>query len=138
MRELIQGIHPRVLADRGLPAALDELADRCPVPVTVHMAVSGRPPSQVETTAYFAVAEALTNIAKHSAASQASVTARHHDSTLTIDISDDGHGGADPGRGTGLTGLADRVAVINGKVALSSPPGGPTLLRMELPCPSNR
>jgi signal transduction histidine kinase len=138
LRELIQGIHPRVLADRGLPAALEELADRCPVPVTVHTAVSGRLPSQVETTAYFAVAEALTNIAKHSAAGQASVTARHQDSTLTIDISDDGHGGADPGRGTGLTGLADRVAVINGKVSLSSPPGGPTLLRMELPCPSNR
>jgi signal transduction histidine kinase len=138
LRELIQGIHPRVLADRGLPAALDELADRCPVPVTVHTAVSGRLPSHVEATAYFAVAEALTNIAKHSAASRASVTARHQDSTLTVDISDDGHGGADPERGTGLTGLADRVAVINGKVSLSSPPGGPTLLRMELPCPGNR
>jgi signal transduction histidine kinase len=138
LRELIQGIHPRVLADRGLAAALDELADRCPVPVTVHTAVSGRLPGQVEATAYFAVAEALTNIAKHSAAGQASVTARHQDSKLTIDISDDGHGGADPGRGTGLTGLADRVAVISGKVSLSSPPGGPTLLRMELPCPRSR
>ncbi len=138
LRELIQGIHPRVLADRGLPAALDELADRCPIPVTVHAAVSGRLPDDVEATAYFAVAEALTNIAKHSEAGQASVTARHRNSTLTIDVRDDGNGGADPGRGSGLTGLADRVAAINGKVSLSSPPGGPTLLRLELPCHSNR
>jgi signal transduction histidine kinase len=138
LRELIHGIHPRVLADRGLPDALAELASRCPVPVTVHASVCQRLPEPVETTIYFAIAEALTNIAKHSAATQASVRIRHHGSILTADIGDDGRGGADPGRGTGLAGLADRIAVINGKVLLSSPPGGPTLLRIELPCPRSQ
>jgi signal transduction histidine kinase len=138
LRELIHGIHPRVLADRGLPDALAELAGRCPVPVAVHASVCQRLPEQVETTVYFAIAEALTNIAKHSAATQASVRVRHHDSILTADITDDGRGGADPSQGTGLAGLADRTAVIGGKVLLSSPPGGPTLLRIELPCPPSQ
>ena len=135
LRELIRGIHPRVLADRGLNAALRELADRCPVPVTVDTSVSVRLPHHVEGTAYFAVAEALTNIAKHSAATRASVTVSRRAGMLTVDVSDDGRGGAGPGRGTGL---ADRVAVINGKILLSSPAGGPTLLRVELPCPQNQ
>ncbi|MFB9835094.1 sensor histidine kinase, partial [Actinoallomurus acaciae] len=94
----------------------------------------GRPPGRIENTAYFVVAEALTNIAKHSGATGASVTVRRHDDVLTIEIRDDGHGGADPRRGTGLTGLADRVAVAGGRMLLSSPDGGPTLLRVELPC----
>jgi signal transduction histidine kinase len=134
LRELISGIHPRVLADLGLTAAIGELADLSPVPVTVHAALSGRLPSQVETAAYFVVAEALTNVAKHSHAASASVTAGQRGGLLMVEVSDDGRGGADPGAGTGLTGLADRVAVAGGTLKLSSPAGGPTILRAELPC----
>jgi signal transduction histidine kinase len=134
LREFIHGIQPQVLTDLGLPAALGELADQAPIPVAVDAHLPGRLPSQIENTAYFAVAEALTNIAKHSGATSASVIARHHHGVLTLEISDNGHGGADPNRGTGLTGLADRVAVTGGRMLLSSPPGGPTLLRVEVPC----
>ena len=134
LRELIRGIQPQVLTDLGLPAALDELADQSAIPVTVNAHLDGRLPGQVENTAYFAVAEALTNIAKHSAATTASVSARVHDRTLIVEITDNGHGGADPGRGSGLTGLADRVAVTGGRMLLSSPPGGPTVLRVEVLC----
>src|SRR5712691_12967105 len=137
LRELIHGIQPQVLTDLGLPAALGELADQCPLPVTVTADLPERLPSQIENTAYFAVAEALTNIAKHSGATTASVTARQHHGVLTIEVSDNGRGGADPGRGTGLTGLADRVAVAGGRMLLSSPPGGPTILRVEVPCPQS-
>jgi signal transduction histidine kinase len=134
LRELIHGIQPQILADLGLPAALGELADQSPIPVTVTTSLDRRLPGQIENTGYFVVAEALTNIAKHSGATSAAVTARQHHGVLTIEISDNGHGGADPGRGTGLTGLADRVAVTGGRMLLSSPPGGPTFLRVELPC----
>jgi signal transduction histidine kinase len=134
LRELIHGIQPQALTDLGLPAALGELADQSPIPVTVDADLAGRPPSQTEYTAYFVAAEALTNIAKHSGATTATITARQHHGALVIEISDNGHGGADPHRGTGLTGLADRVAVTGGKLLLSSPAGGPTLLRVELPC----
>jgi signal transduction histidine kinase len=134
LRELIHGIQPQILSDLGLPAALAELADSCPVPVTIDAPLGGRLPGQVENTAYFAVAEALTNIAKHSGATSATVTARRDGNLLLVEIRDNGHGGADPARGTGLTGLADRVAVAGGRMLLSSPPGGPTLLRAELPC----
>ncbi len=134
LRELIHGIQPQVLTDLGLPAALGELADSCPVPVTADAPLAGRLPGRVENTAYFIAAEALTNIAKHSGATSATVTARRDDDLLVVEISDNGHGGADPTRGTGLTGLADRVAVADGRMLLSSPPGGPTLLRAELPC----
>ena len=134
LRELIHGIQPQVLNDLGLAAAISELADSAPVPVTVCAALSSRLPAQIENTAYFVVAEALTNMAKHSGASGASVTARQCAGVLTIEISDDGQGGADPTGGTGLTGLADRVAVVGGRMLLSSPVGGPTLLRVELPC----
>ncbi|NYI05137.1 sensor histidine kinase [Allostreptomyces psammosilenae] len=134
LRELIRGIHPRVLSDRGLPAALPELADQCPVPVRVRTELPVRPPAHLEATAYFVVAEALTNIAKHSGASAVEVTARLRDGLLTVEVRDDGAGGADPRRGTGLTGLADRVAAFDGRMLLFSPVGGPTLLRVELPC----
>jgi signal transduction histidine kinase len=137
LRELIHGIQPQVLTDLGLPAALGELADSSPIPVAVDAPLDGRLPGQVENTAYFAVAEALTNIAKHSGATSATVTARQHGNVLGIDITDNGHGGADPGRGSGLTGLADRVAVTGGRMLLSSPPGGPTTLRVEIPCPQS-
>jgi signal transduction histidine kinase len=131
LRGLIHGIQPQILTDLGLAAALDELADHAPIPVTVETRLHDR---QHEGTAYFAAAEALTNVAKHSGATRAAVTAHQHGTSLTIEISDNGRGGADPGRGTGLTGLADRVAVTGGRMLLSSPPGGPTLLRLELPC----
>ena len=134
LRELIHGIQPQVLTDLGLPAAIGELADQSPIQVTVSADVAGRLPGQVETTAYFVVAEALTNIAKHSGASSVSVTARRRGGVLTVEVSDNGRGGADPGRGTGLTGLADRTAVAGGRMLLSSPDGGPTILRVELPC----
>jgi signal transduction histidine kinase len=137
LRELIHGIQPQILTDLGLPAALDELADSSPIPVAVDAHLDGRLPGHIENTAYFATAEALTNIAKHSGAASATITARLNDGVLTLEISDNGHGGADPSRGTGLTGLADRVAVADGRMLLSSPPGGPTVLRVEVPCPQS-
>jgi signal transduction histidine kinase len=134
LRELIHGIQPQILTDLGLPAALDELADQSAIPVTVDAPIGGRLPGQVENAAYFAVAEALTNIAKHSGATQASVLARVRDRALIVEVTDDGRGGADPGRGSGLAGLTDRAAVAGGRMLLSSPPGGPTVLRVEVPC----
>jgi signal transduction histidine kinase len=134
LRDLIHGIQPQILTDLGLPAALSELADQAPIPVAVDAALAGRLAGQAENTAYFAAAEALTNVAKHSGAAAASVTARTGDGILVLEVRDDGRGGADPALGTGLTGLADRVAVAGGRMLLSSPPGGPTVLRVEVPC----
>jgi signal transduction histidine kinase len=136
LRELIHGIHPQLLTDRGLTAALGELAEQSAIPVTVHSELSGRLAGHLEATAYFAVAEALGNALKHSAASSVRVVVRRPGDLLVVEVSDDGRGGADPARGTGLTGLADRVAVMDGRLLLSSPPGGPTRVRVELPCPS--
>jgi signal transduction histidine kinase len=95
-----------------------------------------RPPAAVERVAYFAIAEALTNVAKHSGASEAAVDVRRDGATLIAEVRDNGRGGADPGRGSGLTGLADRVATAGGRLLLSSPDGGPTVVRIELPCAS--
>ncbi|MFI6845558.1 sensor histidine kinase [Kitasatospora sp. NPDC050467] len=134
LRELINGIHPQVLTDRGLPDACADAADRSPVPVAARFDLPGRLPAPVESAGYFAVSEALANIAKHSGAGRARVEGRYVDSRLTIEVADDGRGGADPAAGSGLTGLADRVAVVDGTLAVSSPPGGPTLLRVEIPC----
>ncbi|WP_211247841.1 sensor histidine kinase [Cryptosporangium arvum] len=133
VRELIHGIRPQLLTDLGLPDAVRELADRGAVPVTVHTSLPGRPASHVESTAYFVVAEALTNVAKHSGASSAAVTFRQEGELLTVVVRDDGCGGASPDRGTGLTGLADRVGAAGGRLLLSSPDGGPTTMRVELP-----
>jgi signal transduction histidine kinase len=133
LRELINGIHPQVLTDRGLPAALDELVDRCALPVTLDARLPRRPPPHVESTAYFVVAEALTNVAKHAGATLATVTVREHRDVLSVEIRDDGRGGADAAGGTGLTGLADRVAVLDGRMSVSSPAGGPTILHVEVP-----
>ncbi|MET7456951.1 sensor domain-containing protein [Streptomyces sp. NPDC005574] len=134
LRELIHGIHPEVLTDYGLEAAVADAADRSPVPVDLDLRLPGRLPPSVESAAYFAVREALANVARHSAATRARVGAQHDGGRLVLVIGDDGVGGADPGGGTGLTGLADRVAVLDGTLTLSSPPGGPTLLRVEIPC----
>jgi signal transduction histidine kinase len=134
LRELIRGVHPQTLTDRGLPASLAELADRSPVPVTVDIALPRRLPEPVEVAAHFVASEALANIAKHSQATQASVFGRLVVDRLVLEVRDDGTGGADPAAGTGLVGLADRVAVAGGRLLLSSPPGGPTLIRAEIPC----
>ncbi|MBU3865844.1 sensor domain-containing protein [Streptomyces sp. 4503] len=134
LRELIHGIHPKVLSDHGLPAAVADAADRSAIPVDVKLALPGRLPQAVEAAAYFVVCEALTNIARHSGASRAEVSGGHRDGRLLLHIRDDGRGGADAAAGTGLTGLADRVSALNGRISLSSPPGGPTLLRVEFPC----
>jgi signal transduction histidine kinase len=135
LRELLNGVHPQVLTDRGLPAAVDDAAGRSPVPVVTDVVLPRRLPPGVEVAAYFAACEALANLAKHSRASRASVWGRLVDGVLVLEVRDDGAGGADPAGGTGLTGLADRVAVVDGRLLLSSPPGGPTLVRVEIPCP---
>ena len=134
LRELIRGVHPQVLTDRGLPAAVDDLAGRAPVPVHTDLVLPGRLPGPVELAAYFVVAEALTNVARHSGATRAAVRARMREARLVLEVSDDGRGGADPGAGSGLAGLADRVAAVDGALTLTSPAGGPTLIRAELPC----
>jgi signal transduction histidine kinase len=136
LRDLVRGVHPPVLTDRGLDAALSGLAARCPVPVSLQVDVAVRPRPAVEAVAYFTIAEALTNIAKHARASQASVTVDggpRAGGTLHIVVSDDGIGGADPD-GAGLAGLADRIAGIDGTLSVESPPGGPTLVSAVLPC----
>lgn len=134
LRELIHGIHPRILADYGLQAAVTDAADRSVVPVDVDLHLPGRLPQAVESAAYFVVCEALANVAKHSGAGRAQVSGSHRDGRLVLRVCDDGRGGADSSAGSGLTGLADRVAVLDGRLALSSPPGGPTLLLVEFPC----
>jgi signal transduction histidine kinase len=135
LRELVRGVHPPVLTDRGLDAALSGLAARCPVPVLMNVDVPVRPKASVEAVAYFLVAEALTNVAKHARASQVNVVVEGHGfpGTLTIVISDDGIGGADQA-GQGLSGLASRVAGVDGSLAVESPSGGPTIISAVLPC----
>lgn len=135
LRNLVRGMHPPVLTERGLDAALSGVAALCPVPVAVHVDVPVRPKPAVEAIAYFVVAEALTNVAKHSRASSAKVLVEGHGypGTLTVMVSDDGVGGANPG-GAGLTGLADRVNGVDGRFSVESPSGGPTILAVELPC----
>ncbi len=135
LRNLVRGVHPPVLTDRGLDAALSGLAALCPVPVDVHVDVPVRPKTAVEAVAYFVVAEALTNVAKHSRASHAKVVVEGHGfpGTLTVMVSDDGIGGADP-NSPGLAGLADRVSGVDGRFSVESPVGGPTIVAAELPC----
>jgi signal transduction histidine kinase len=135
LRNLVRGVHPPVLTERGLDAALSGLAALCPVPVEVHVDVPVRPKSSIEAVAYFMVAEALTNVAKHSRASHAKVVVEGHGypGTLTVMISDDGIGGADV-HSPGLSGLADRVTGVDGRLSVESPSGGPTIIAAELPC----
>ena len=135
LRNLVRGVHPPVLTDRGLDAALSGVAALCPVPVDVHVDVPVRPKPAVEAVAYFMVAEALTNVAKHSRASHAKVVVEGHGypGTLTVMVSDDGIGGADI-TSPGLAGLADRVSGVDGRLSVESPSGGPTIIAAELPC----
>jgi signal transduction histidine kinase len=142
MRQVARGIHPPVLTDRGLDAALSALAARSPVPVRVSVDLPVRPSPTIEAIAYFCVSEALTNVAKHAQAQSAQVSVGASDGLIRIEVRDDGVGGAaagaTPADGTGLTGLADRVAAIDGTLAVDSPPGGPTLLTIVLPATGNR
>jgi signal transduction histidine kinase len=135
LRDLVRGVHPPVLTDRGLDAALSGLIARSPIPVDLKVEVPVRPRAAVEAVAYFVVAEALTNIAKHSRASHASVVVEGHGfpGTLNLVISDDGIGGADAD-GAGLSGLADRVSGVDGTLSVESPSGGPTIISAVLPC----
>ena len=134
LRNLIRGLHPAVLADRGLDAALSGVAARMPVPVRLTVDLPRRPPPVIEAVAYFVVSEALTNVAKHAQASQAEVFVQRTGDRLHVIISDDGVGGADPARGTGLAGLAKRASSVDGTFEIASPPGGPTLITVDLPC----
>jgi signal transduction histidine kinase len=134
LRNLIRGLHPAVLEDRGLDAALSGVAARMPVPVRLTVDLPRRPPPVVEAVAYFVVSEALANVAKHAQASQAQVFVQRAGDRLHIIVSDDGVGGADPSRGSGLAGLAKRASSVDGTFEIASPSGGPTLLTVDLPC----
>jgi signal transduction histidine kinase len=135
LRNLVRGVHPPVLSDRGLDAALSGLAALSPVPVTVSVELPSRPPAAIEAIAYFVVAEALTNIAKHAHAHDARILVVRVDDQLSVEVTDDGVGGADPA-GQGLSGLAARVAGVDGQFRVTSPTGGPTTLEVTLPCGS--
>lgn len=132
LRATVRGIHPQVLSDHGLAAAVDEIVDASPVPVSVDLQVP-RLSGPVETAAYFFVSEALTNIARHSEARSAAVHGWLHRGDLIVTVVDDGVGGADPAQGTGLAGLAARLAALDGQVTVVSPAGGPTEVRMRCP-----
>jgi signal transduction histidine kinase len=134
LRNLIRGLHPAVLEDRGLDAALSGVAARMPIPVRLTVDVPRRAAPTIEAVAYFVVSEGLTNIAKHAQASQAEVFVQRTGDRLHIIVSDDGVGGADLARGTGLAGLAKRAGSVDGTFEIVSPPGGPTLLTVDLPC----
>jgi signal transduction histidine kinase len=134
LRELARGIHPAVLSDRGLDAALEALAHRAPIPVELELATGDRPPGPVEVAAYFVVSEALTNVVKYAQASRASVRALRHDGRVFVEVSDDGIGGADPSKGSGLRGLADRLAAVDGKLEVRSEYSQGTVVRAEIPC----
>jgi signal transduction histidine kinase len=133
LRELASGIHPAVLSDRGLDTALEALACRAPLPVDLDIRLGERPPEHVELAAYFVVAEALTNVAKYANANRATVRAVRADGHLVVEVADDGVGGADPTKGTGLRGLADRVSALDGTLELRSGNGSGTVLRADIP-----
>jgi signal transduction histidine kinase len=134
LRDLARGIQPPILTDRGLDAAVSALTARTPFPVEVDIDVPVRPPAPVESAAYFIVAEALANVTKHARASRAYVRIAPAGGGLVVEVADDGVGGALPDAGTGLAGLTDRAAALDGRLTVASPPGGPTTVRAELPC----
>lgn len=138
LRELARGLHPAVLTDRGLGAAVEALAGRATVPVELGAMPTERLPSPVEVASYFVVAEALTNVARYAEADRARVSVSSDGVTLTVEVTDDGVGGADPGSGSGLRGLADRVAALDGRLEVESPPGEGTTVRATLPLAADR
>ena len=137
LRELVRGVHPPVLADRGLGDAVRALALDTPLRIETEVSLPGRLPAPIETACYFAVAEVLTNAAKHSGAREARVSVVHADNLLRIVVTDFGLGGADASRGSGLAGVERRLASFDGILAVSSPAGGPTMIIMEVPCASS-
>jgi signal transduction histidine kinase len=142
LRSVVRSIHPPVLADRGLAGAVESLAIDMAVPVETTIELDGRPPASVETAVYFAIAEAMANVGKHSGAAHAWITMQHKpvpdagsaSGKLVVVVGDDGAGGADPGRGTGMRGVATRLAAFDGRMWVSSPAGGPTVITLEVPC----
>jgi signal transduction histidine kinase len=132
LRELARGIHPAVLSDRGLSAAVESLAKRAPLPVEIDASLEGQLPEPVESAAYFVVSEALTNVVKHSGADRAEVGIRRSDGRLLVEVRDDGSGGADPA-GSGLRGLADRVAALDGRLEIDGSTGRGTVVRADIP-----
>jgi signal transduction histidine kinase len=134
LRELARGIHPSVLSDRGLDAALEGLAHRTPLPVELEGTAGERLPDRVESAAYFVVAESLTNVAKYAKATHASVNVTRDDGRVLVEVSDDGIGGADPATGSGLRGLLDRVSALGGSFDVDSQPGRGTTIRAAIPC----
>jgi len=134
LRDLVRGIHPPILADRGLAEAIRALSLDLPLPAQFASDLTGRPPAAVESAAYFGVSELLANVTKHAGASRVWIDIRHTGGMLRIGVSDDGSGGADPAAGTGLRGIERRLTAFDGVLALSSPPGGPTVANLEIPC----
>ena len=134
LRSVMQSVHPPVLADRGLPGAVQALALDLALPVDVRVDLPGTAPPAIESAVYFAVAEALANVVKHAAAGRAAVELSHRDGRLVAVVTDDGVGGAALGRGTGLPGVARRLEAFDGIIEVTSPPGGPTSIRLEVPC----
>jgi signal transduction histidine kinase len=136
LRDVARGIYPAVLASHGLVIALESLADRAPVPVRLRVDRLERLPEPIEAAAYYVVSEALTNVGKHSQATLATVRVHRGGLGIVLDISDDGIGGTDPAKGSGLRGLTDRVEALGGELRIStSAEGGGTVIHAELPCP---
>jgi signal transduction histidine kinase len=133
LRELARGLHPAVLTDRGLRAALEALADRAPLPVDVDVDAEERLPMQVEVAIYYVASEALTNVAKYAGATSAAVRVTRSSRVVTVEVSDDGVGGASPASGTGLRGLADRVEALDGLLRVESDPGEGTRIVAAIP-----
>ncbi len=134
LRSVVRGIHPPVLADRGLGGAVEAIALDMAIPVSVTVRLPGRPPAPVESAVYFGVAECLANIGKHSGATNAWITLEQEGDVLRAVVGDDGHGGADPEAGTGMLGVMRRLTAFDGTMSVSSPTGGPTLVTLEVPC----
>jgi signal transduction histidine kinase len=129
-----RGIHPAVLSGHGLGVALESVAARAPLPVRLTVDLDGRLPERIEEAAYYVVAESLTNVAKHARAHDAAVSVAHADNLLLVEVVDDGVGGADTERGSGIRGLADRVEALGGRLRVWTPPGGGTRVKAEIPC----
>ncbi|MFN8027930.1 MAG: sensor histidine kinase [Acidimicrobiia bacterium] len=134
LRDLVRGIHPVILEDRGLDAALSAVVARAPIPVSLETHVEPRPTPEVESAAYFVVSEALTNVARHSEARHAAVSVLRQGPHLVVEVRDDGRGGAHAGDGSGLAGLDERARALGGSFQVDSPEGGPTVVRAVLPC----
>ena len=133
LRDFVHNIHPKVLTDRGLPEALRRLVEGSAVPVLLRVELDRRPPSHLESSVYFSVAAAYDNAVRHSGATRITIEVRRAGGCVLVEVGDDGGGGAEAGRETGITGIADRLAGVGGTLSVSSPPGGPTVLRMEVP-----